>query len=85
MECYEGFEERVAAARSTDGMNTQERVQHWVRSFAGQEFRLRDVRKALPGISDPTIRLALEPLKEEGVVEPQGAGPGARWLVHERC
>jgi Fic family protein len=79
-DCYTAFEERVAAAQSTSGMNKQERVQHWVRNFAGPEFRLRDIRKALPGISDPTIRLALEPLKAEGVVRSEGSGAGARWI-----
>jgi Fic family protein len=79
-DCYKAFEERVAAAQSTDGMTKQERVQHWVRNFGGAEFRLRDVRKALPGISDPTIRLALEPLKKEGLVKPEGSGAGARWV-----
>ena len=79
-DCYRAFEERVAAARSTDGMNKQERVQHWVRNSAGAEFRLWDIRKALPGISDQTIRLALEPLKAEGVVKPEGSGAGARWV-----
>lgn len=79
-DCYESFEQRVVAARSTDGMSKQARVQYWVRNLAGEEFRLRDVRKALPGVSDQTIRLALGPLKEEGLVRAEGSGPGARWM-----
>jgi Fic family protein len=79
-DCYSSFEQRVVAARSTDGLSKQERVQHWVRNLAGDEFRLRDVRKALPGISDQTIRLALTPLKEEGLLRSEGSGPGARWV-----
>lgn len=79
-DCYERFEQRIAVARSTNSMNKQERVQHWARNLAGDEFRLRDVRKALPGISDQTIRLALEPLKAEGAVKPEGSGRGARWV-----
>jgi Fic family protein len=63
-DCYERFEQRVTAARGTSGMTKQERVRHWVHSLAGDEFRLQDVRRALPGISDQTIRLALEPLNQ---------------------
>ena len=55
-------------------MNKQERVQHWVHNLAGDEFRLQDVRRALPGVSDQTIRLALEPLKLQGVVKAEGSG-----------
>ncbi len=83
-DCYTIFEQRVASARDTSGMNKQERVQHWVRNHAGEEFRLRDVRKALPGISDQTIRLALEPLKGEGAVRSEGRGAGARWVRGEK-
>jgi Fic family protein len=79
-DCYERFEQRVTAARDTSGMNKQERVQHWVRNLAGDEFRLQDVRRALPGVSDQTIRLALEPLKAEGILRAEGSGRGARWL-----
>jgi len=79
-ESYEAFEGRIAAARGTGGLNKQERVRHWVASAAPAAFRLRDVRRALPGVSDQTIRLALKPLKDEGRLRVEGAGPGATWI-----
>jgi Fic family protein len=78
-ESYVDFENRVAASRSANGMNKQERVRHWVLNAAPETFRFRDVRKAVPGVSDPTIRLVLRALKEEGLADSSGSGPGARW------
>jgi Fic family protein len=78
-ESYEDFESRVAASRAQDGMSKQDRVRHWVLNAAPGEFRFRDVRKAVPGVSDPTIRLVLRALKSEGRVESEGTGAGAGW------
>ena len=79
-ESYEVFESRIAAARGTDGLNKQERVRHWVANSAPVAFKLRDVRRALPGVSDQTIRLALKPLEADGSLRVDGAGPGATWV-----
>jgi Fe2+ or Zn2+ uptake regulation protein len=54
-------------------------VAEWVRRHAGPTFRIADVRAALPGISDPTIRLALDALKTEGVIAVDGTGRSATW------
>lgn len=75
---YEDFEKRVAAARSQSG-NKRERVREHVLEHAPGEFRRRDVERALPGISDATVRLVLAELREEGKIEARGAGRGARW------
>lgn len=79
-EAYEDFELRVASARSGDGLTKQERVQHWVDNSAPAEFKLRDIRRALPGISDQTIRIALKAYKDDGRLHVEGAGPGAMWI-----
>jgi hypothetical protein len=42
-------------------------------------FRLSDVRAAVPGVSDQTIRLVLEQLKGEGEVRADGTGRTATW------
>jgi Fic family protein len=76
---YEDFEARVAAGRPTSTMNKQERVRHHVLEVGPAEFRLRDLRRALPGISDPTFRLALGELRDQGHVAVEGVGPGAVW------
>jgi Fic family protein len=76
---YGVFEDRVAAGRGTEGGTKQERIRRWVLDGAPGEFRLRDVRRALPGVSDPTIRLALRALRDEGRIEAEGVGKGAKW------
>jgi Fic family protein len=75
---YESFEERVAAARSQSG-SKRERVREHILEHAANQFRRRDVERALPGISDATVRLVLAELREEGRIEAEGAGRGARW------
>lgn len=78
LSAYEDFEKRVAAARSRSG-NKRERVREHILEHAPGEFRRRDVERALPGISDATVRLVLAELREEGKIEAEGAGRGARW------
>jgi Fic family protein len=80
---YDDFESRVAARRSLAGMSKQERVREYVLHHAPVVFRLRHVRSALPGVSDPTIRLVLNELRREGLVGIDeavgGSGPRAAW------
>jgi Fic family protein len=77
---YDAFEARIAAARSTAGMSKQQIVRHHVAGLAvGREFKLRDLRARLPGISDPTFRIVLTELKREGEVRVHGTGKGAVW------
>jgi Fic family protein len=78
LSAYEDFEKRVAASRSRSG-NKRERVREHILEHAPGEFRRRDVERALPGISDATVRLVLAELREEGKIEAEGAGRGARW------
>jgi Fic family protein len=75
---YARFEQRTAAHRSTG--TKQDRVRESVTQHAPQIFKIADVRVALPGVSDPTIRLTLDQLKQEGVVRPQGTGRSAVWV-----
>lgn len=82
-DCYADFENRVAAARGSASMTKTERVRHWVLSSAPREFRLGDVRRAVPGVSDPSIRLALRSLRDEAKLKSEGSGRGAIW--HRRA
>jgi len=75
---YDDFEERVVVARSQAG-SKQERAREHILDYAPEEFRRRDIERALPGISDATIRLVLAELRDEGRVRSAGAGRGARW------
>ena len=78
-DCYADFEGRVAAEHGSVSMTKAERVRHWVLNSAPTEFPLSEVRRAVPGVSDPTIRLALRSLRDEGKLRSTGAGPGALW------
>lgn len=79
-EAYDDFEARIAAARSTAGLSKQQIVRRHVLALsAGRSFRLRELRAALPGISDATFRIVLAELRGEGAIEVEGSGPGAVW------
>ena len=75
---YRRLEGRVASDRSSG--SKQDRVRNYVLNHAPTVFRINDVRLALPGISDPTIRLALDGLKHDAVIRPEGAGRSAAWV-----
>lgn len=74
---YRTFERRAAADRATG--NKQERVREHVLRHAHGVFRVADIRVALPGVSDQTIRLVLAALRDEGVVAAEGTGRTATW------
>jgi len=75
---YDRFEQRAAADRSPG--TKQDRVRDHVLHHAATIFRVADLRVALPGISDQTIRLTLDQLKREGLVTPDGRGRSAVWV-----
>jgi Fic family protein len=74
---YEVFAERAAAAKAPG--TKQERVRSHILRHAPATFRVADIRIAVPGVSDNTIRLVLEQLKNEGVIRPDGTGRTASW------
>jgi len=78
-EAYADFEARVAGARGEAKMNKQDRIRHWIENAAADEFRISDIRKAVPGVSDPTIRIVLGAMREEDLLAMEGTGAGAHW------
>lgn len=76
---YEDFEQRVAAGRGSEAGTKQERLRHWILNEAPASFRIADIRRTLQGTSDPTIRLVLREMRDEGLIERTGAGRGASW------
>lgn len=75
---YDAFEERVAAAGAQTG-GKQDRVRDHVLRHGPAEFRRRDVERALPGVSEATVRLVLAELRAAGKIASEGSGRGARW------
>lgn len=75
---YTSFADHVSTTRSSAG-SKQDRVRAHVLEQALAVFTMADLRSALPGVSDQTIRLVLTALKGEGRVEPGGTGRAASW------
>ena len=79
---YADFEARVATRRNLTGGSKQDQVRRYILDHAPAVFRLRDVRSALPGISDPTIKRVLADLRRDGAIElvdGQASGRLAAW------
>jgi Fic family protein len=74
---YVVFADRAAAAK-TPGTK-QQRIREHILRRAPATFRLADIRTAVPGVSDQTIRLVLDQLKNEGSVRADGTGRAATW------
>jgi Fic family protein len=74
---YTVFADRAAAAK-TPGTK-QQRIREHILRHAPVTFRLADIRTAVPGVSDQTIRLVLEQLKKEDKVRADGTGRAATW------
>jgi Fic family protein len=78
---YERFEQRVAAARGPSARESkQDRVRTFVLHHAGARFTIGDVRRAVPGTSDQTIRLVLNALRDDGEIESRSTGRGGHWV-----
>ena len=74
---YAVFADRAVAARAPG--TKQQRVRQHILRQAPVTFRLADIRTALPGVSDQTIRLVLEQLRGEAKVQSDGTGRSATW------
>lgn len=69
--------DRVAAA--TSGGTKQDRVRDFVLLHSSPRFTIADIRRAVPGISDATIRLVLTALRDDGLIVADGPGRSASW------
>jgi Fic family protein len=74
---YAVFADRAASARTAG--TKQQCIREHILRHAPARFRLADIRTAAPGVSDQTIRIVLEQLKNEGKVRSDGTGRSATW------
>ena len=74
---YDEFEERVGTLLSGKGSKT-ELVRQAVRRRHAP-FSISDLEADCPGVSRDMVRHVLRQLRDEGVLEVHGRGPGARW------
>ena len=72
------FEERVGKIRVGRGTKTEQIKQAVSRRTA--PFAISDIEADCPGISREMVRKVLRELRDNGVIELQGKGRGARWL-----
>jgi len=74
---YRDFERRAetVATKGSKG----EAVRRFVRTNVSNVFTISDVRDVAPNVSDVHIGKVLRELRDEGVIELEGAGRGARW------
>lgn len=78
-EGYSDFEARAAAASS--GRTKQERVREHILGSGPASFRFRDLKAAFPDLSEPTLRIVLNQLRDERLLRSEGRGASARWFV----
>jgi len=68
-DAYNDFECRVSARRDLAGMSKQARVREYLLRHADEVVRMREIRRALPSVSDQTIRLVLSQMRAEGLMD----------------
>ncbi len=76
-EAYREFEERVGQLKSPRGAKT-EQVLIAIRSMP-KDFTVSELQKACPAVSRDMVRRVLRQLRNDGKIESQGTGRGARW------
>jgi Fic family protein len=78
---YNEFETRVGTITSARGAK-REMVRRAIDRLP-DPFTIADLRRACPGVSEPTLKRALMEMSKEGRIERIGAGPAAQW-AHRR-
>ncbi len=74
---YQEFEARAGAVSGRG--SKREAIRQFVRQSIADEFTVADVRRAAPAASQSYISKTLARMRDEGLIEPIGAGQGARW------
>lgn len=78
LRAYKEFEERVGEIRSGRGAKTDQ-VKDAVSRQLGP-FAISDIENACPLVSRDMVRVVLRQLRDEGIIEVQGKGRGAKWV-----
>lgn len=73
----------VVTSQTRSAGSKQERVRDYVQNHAPTTFQISDVRTALPGVSDQTIRIVLNQLRAARAVDVDSVGRGATWTKRD--
>jgi Fic family protein len=79
-ETYAKFVSFAEVERSAG--SKQKRVRRYLQDHGHRVFTMEDLRTALPGVSDATIRLVLKEMRDAGLVEAT-SGRSAQWTLRE--
>lgn len=71
------FEERVGTITTTRGAKRE--MVHQAVERLPEQFTVRELRRACPGVSPDMVRVVLRELQKENVLVCMGRGPGALW------
>ena len=74
---YKEFESRVGVVAGRG--SKREAIRQFVRQSIAEEFTVADVRRAAPAASQSYISKTLASMRDEGLIEPIGAGKNAHW------
>jgi Fic family protein len=74
---YKEFESRVGVVAGRG--SKREAIRQFVRQSIVADFTVADVRRAAPAASQSYISKTLARMRDEGLIEPIGAGKSARW------
>lgn len=79
---YKEYEQRVGTLRTGRGAKGHQVRQAVERKLS--PFRAADIAAECPGVSHEWVRRVLREMRNEGLIEFQGKGPGARWVKKQR-
>lgn len=79
---YKEYEQRVGTLRTGRGAKGHQ-VRQAVERKLGP-FRAADIAMECPGVSHEWVRRVLREMRDEGLIEFKGKGPGARWIKKQQ-
>jgi DNA-binding transcriptional ArsR family regulator len=71
----------ITSQEMSDKETNKELVIQYIQNSSRKGISIGELQQAVPALSHKQVRLLLEKLREEGLVELQGEKKGARWRL----